>query len=121
MNFLYVQGGLLGRREYKSEMGMSFTGEKKLGVVAAGLVVLSAAPSPPEKFVRLVLVLLFLPQTTADGGGGVVALAGLPFSEKGGRSRRFRKTAYWYFLDLFVNLKQVSPSFCCSTKILVFA
>lgn len=61
MNFLYVQGGLLGRREYKSEMGMSFTGEKKLGAVAAGLVVLSAASFPPEKFVRLVLVLLFLP------------------------------------------------------------
>lgn len=99
---------------------MSFTGEKKLGVVAAGLVVLSAAPSPPEKFVRFVLILLFLPQITA-GGGGVVALAGLPFSEKGGRSRRFRKTACWCFLDLFVNLKQASPSFCCSTKILVFA
>ena len=35
------------------------------------------------------LVLLFLPQTTA--GGAVVALAGLPFSEEGERSRRFRK------------------------------
>lgn len=83
------------------------------------LVVLSAAPSPPEKFVRLVLVPFFLPQTTT--GGGVVALAGLSFSGEGGRSRGFRKTACWHFLDLFVNLKRVSPSSCCNTKILGFA
>lgn len=41
---------------------------------SSGLVVLSAAPTPTEKCVWLVLVLLFFPQTTV--GCGVVALAG---------------------------------------------
>lgn len=67
---------------------------------SSGLGVSSAAPSP-GKFVRHVLILLFLPQTTA--AGSVVALAGLPFSEEGGRSRGFKgKTACWHFLDFFL-------------------
>ena len=83
MNFPYIEGGLLGRREHEPEVDEYFTGEKTVGSGedsrSSGLVVLSPAPSPPEKFVRFVLVLLLLSQTTT--GGGVVAPAGLPFSE----------------------------------------
>lgn len=77
-----------------------------------GWVVLSAVSSPPDKFVRLLLVLLFFPKPLP-----MMALVGLSFS---GKSRGFGKTACWHFLDLFVNLKQMSPSFSCSAEILYF-
>lgn len=89
--------------------------EKKAGpskdCKSLGWVVLSAVSSPPDKFVRLLLVLLFFPKL-------MMALAGLSFS---GKSRGFGRTACWHFLDLSVNLKQMSPSFSCNTEILVFS
>lgn len=62
MNFFYVEGALLGKRDHKPEMDKSFREEKKrLGLVKTIGVqcwqVFAAAPYPPGKFVRLVLVL----------------------------------------------------------------
>lgn len=71
MNFSYIEGGLLGKRDHKSEVDKSFSEEKKrLGLVKTTGVqcwqVFSAAPYPPGKFVRLLLV--FFPQITVCGG-----------------------------------------------------
>lgn len=72
MNFSYVEGGLLVKRDHKSEMDKSFRQEKKrLGLMKTTEVqcwqVFSAAPYPPGKFLRLVLV-FSSPQISACGG-----------------------------------------------------
>lgn len=114
INFPYVEGGLLGKRDHKPEMDKSFRREKegwvcwRLQEFSVGRF-FSAAPSPPGKFVRLVLVFSSL-QITAHGG--VIALADqsqVTFLWGGWKEQRILKNYQLAFLGPFCKPETGEP------------